>query len=245
MEVVRIHFQTIESTNTWVKQNAHELDHSKVTLVTAAEQTGGRGRFKRKWVSPSDLNLYATFAIFLEKHRQNIANLAQVLAISAAQIMDSLDFHPKLKWPNDLLIEGKKVAGILCETTPLSDELCVILGIGLNVNMPLELLKEIDQPATSFFAEDDVLRNIEDVTELLKNHFLQNLERFLEEGFHPFLNDYKKYMMHAKGDLVQVDDYRTIWTGAFEEINENGFLVLKLPSDEYKTFHSGEIPQKK
>jgi BirA family biotin operon repressor/biotin-[acetyl-CoA-carboxylase] ligase len=241
MEILRKHFGSIDSTNTWAKQHAHELDHQKVTLVTAAVQTAGRGRFKRRWESPAGQNILATFCIFIEKHRMDIGNLPQVLALSTALILNELGFHPQLKWPNDVLITGKKVAGILCETTPLSDNFCVIIGIGVNINMPAEELIKIDRPATSLFAEDGVLRDIEEMIGLLQEQFMKDLEVFLEEGFHPFLSKYKTFMAYAKGDKIRFDDNRTIWTGAFEGIKDDGSLELELEPGIIKTFHAGEI----
>lgn len=241
MEIIRKHFKTIDSTNTWAKQHADQLEHDKVTLVTAEEQTAGRGRFKRHWESPPGLNIYATFCIFIEKHRMDIGNLPQVMAISAAKILLSLGFNSKLKWPNDVLISGKKAAGILCETTPLSDNLCVALGIGLNINMPKDILQKIDRPATSLLAEDGLKRDVEEMTHMLQKQFLKDLEVFLDEGFHPFLETYKRLMAHAPGDRIRFHDNRTLWEGGFKGINENGSLNLELESGAIKTFIAGEI----
>lgn len=241
METIRQHFETIDSTNNWGKTHAPELNRTALTLVTASAQTAGRGRFKRKWESPAGLNVYATFCFFMEKHREDIKNLPQVLSISACRVIQKLGFEPKLKWPNDVLLSGKKTAGLLCETTPLSDQLCIILGIGLNVNMPLEILQQIDRPATSLFAEDGVQRDVEEVTQSLLKQFVADLNIFLEEGFHPFLEIYKANMVHSAGDQIRFHDNRVIWTGAFKNINEDGSLNLQLDNGELKTFHAGEI----
>jgi BirA family biotin operon repressor/biotin-[acetyl-CoA-carboxylase] ligase len=241
MDIIRKHFETIDSTNTWAKQHAPEFDKNHLTLITASEQTAGRGRFKRKWESPPNQNIYATFCFFIEKHREDIKNLPQVLSISACKVVENLGFEPKLKWPNDVLISGKKMAGILCETVPLSGFLCVVLGIGLNVNMPLEILQKIDRPATSLFAEDNVQRDVEEVTLQLQQQFVQDLEYFLEYGFHHFLQIYKTYIVHVEGDLIRFHDNRIVWEGTFKSVNEDGSLNLQLSSGEYKTFHAGEI----
>lgn len=241
MDVDRKHFATIDSTNTWAKHNAPLLDHAKVTLVTADEQTAGRGRFKRKWVSPSGLNIYATFCIFIEKHRPDIGNLPQILALAASRVLKELGFNPLLKWPNDVLLSGKKVAGILCETTPLSDNLCVILGIGLNVNMTQEQLEQIDRPAISLLVADGKQRNVEEITLRLQNQFLDFLELYLSEGFIPFLEGYKRNIVHCPGDEIHFHDNRTIWTGIFHSITSDGALTLQMKSGEFKTFHAGEI----
>ena len=241
MDLIRKHFELIDSTNTWAKQNAHLLEHDKITLVTADAQTAGRGRFKRQWVSPPKQNVYATFCFFIEKHRSDIGNLPQVLAIAVAEMLHELGFTPKLKWPNDVLLSKKKVAGILCETTTLSDMCCVALGIGININMPKAVLEQIDRPATSLMAEDGLERAVEEMVGLLQRHFLPCYDRFIEEGFHPFLEEYNRWLVHKKGDLIRFDDNRTIWNGAFEKINHDGSLTLLMDDGTPKKFVAGEI----
>jgi BirA family biotin operon repressor/biotin-[acetyl-CoA-carboxylase] ligase len=241
MQLIRHHFTVVDSTNTWAKQNAHLLPHDAITLVTAHEQTAGRGRFKRKWVSLPGQDLLASFCFFIEKHRKDMANIPQVMALSAAHALDELGFQPTLKWPNDVLLSGKKVAGILAETTPLSDQLCFIVGIGININMPLDLAQQIDRPATSLLIESNRAYDVEDVLERLQNHFTVALQLFLDEGFNPFLEEYRRRISLDTKHLVRFDDNRTIWEGTFDSINQDGSYNLKLKNGEIKTFLVGEI----
>jgi BirA family biotin operon repressor/biotin-[acetyl-CoA-carboxylase] ligase len=241
MDVVRQHFKIIDSTNTWSKHNAHLFPHDKITLVTADAQTAGRGRFNRYWESPPLQNIYATFNFFVEKHRYDIGNIPQILALSTLETLETLNLHPLLKWPNDILLSNKKVAGILCETTPFSDTLCIILGIGLNINMPLEITQKIDRPATSLLIEKGSPQNIENTLSLLQHHFSKNLDQFLNEGFLPFLNTYKAKLIHHPSQPIQFNDNRTIWQGYFHSISNDGSLNLKLLSGEIRNFHTGEF----
>lgn len=241
MELIRRHFSSIDSTNTWAKQHAHEFPFNKIILVTAAGQTAGRGRFKRRWESPPGENIYASFCFFLEKHRADIGNIPQVLALSAAKMLEELGFHPELKWPNDVLLSGKKAAGILAETTPLSDQRCMIAGIGININMPYEALQKIDRPATSLAVEAGHPFDIETVLEKLQHQFVADLEVFLIEGFLPFFDDYCKRMPRNDARVIRFHDNRAIWEGTIQAINLDGSLNLKLPSGEIKTFVAGEI----
>lgn len=240
MEFHHRHFTSIDSTNTWAKQNIPLFEKEGITLVTADEQTAGRGRFTRKWESPPGQNIYASFCFFIEKHRHDIGNVPQVLAISTARTLEEIGFHPKLKWPNDVLLEGKKVAGILCETTPLSDHLGVVLGIGLNVNMPLDLLEKIDRPAASLLSASGKKHDIAKVLERLMHHFGEDLQLFIGEGFHPFLKEYRERLGHA-GTRIRFHDNRVVWEGAFHSVNEDGSLSLLMDNGETKTFVAGEI----
>lgn len=241
MDIVLRHFNTIDSTNTWARQNAQSLDRDKITLVTADEQTAGRGRFKHRWESPADQNIYATFCFFIDEINTNVGNIPQVMAITACQALDDLGFHVQLKWPNDLLISSKKVGGILCEIASIQDSKCVILGIGINVNMSKEDLERIDRPATSLKIESGVQQDIKKVLEILKNHFIKNLELFLKSGFLPFLDIYRKRLMHHSGSKMRFHDNRFIWQGEFHSIKDDGSLNLQLESGIIKNFVAGEI----
>lgn len=240
MDIIRRHFPTIDSTNTWGKEHAHELPQDKITLLTADSQTAGRGRFKRKWESPPGENIYATFCFFVEKDAKNIGNIPQILAISAAKILKNLNFNPTLKWPNDVLISDKKIAGILAETTVVGN-MCMVLGIGLNVNMPREMLNKIDRPATSLLAETGRFFDKEMVLTELQNEFTKNLEIFFSQGFSPFLETYRYFMPKNTHKILRFHDNRMIWEGTLHDINQDGSLCLKLADGELKTFIAGEI----
>lgn len=242
MERNRIHFETIDSTNTWAKRHASELPVDKLTLITASEQTAGRGRFKRRWESPAHLNVYATFCFFVDQGYPHIGNIPQVLAMSAADVLQRLDFHPLLKWPNDILLSKKKVGGILCETVTQANKICVVAGIGINVNMPLETLKMIDRPATSLAVESGHQHDIDRVIELLQSRFSENLPMLLQNGFTPFLSKYCNSLIHATGDKIRFDDNRMIWDGTFHTIHTDGSLNLLLPDGSLKNCICGEIP---
>lgn len=241
MEVVNLHFASIDSTNTWAKRNAHTFAQDKITLVTADEQTEGRGRFHKTWNSPPLHNIYASFCFLVDENCECIGNIPQVLAISAAQMLEALGFYPKLKWPNDLLLSGKKVGGILCETASVSGKKCVVVGIGINVNMPIDILRKIDCPATSLFVESGRVFNISSVLFNLQKCFVHHLSKLLQEGFLPFLHMYKQRLVHVAGDPMRFHDHQFIWEGNFHSILSNGSLNLQLPSGLSKNFLSGEI----
>ncbi|OGN59059.1 MAG: biotin--[acetyl-CoA-carboxylase] ligase [Chlamydiae bacterium RIFCSPLOWO2_12_FULL_49_12] len=182
-----IHFDTIDSTNNWVKKHALQLDPCRITCITALEQTAGRGRWNRTWFSPKEQNIYATIYFCIPKESPYLENIPQVLALSCAQMLRKKGFLAKIKWPNDVLVDGKKIAGILCETVALKEETGVVLGIGINVNMQEELLKTIDQPATSLAQLSGRTWNLEQTLSLLLESFLKSLTILQQEGLPPFL----------------------------------------------------------
>jgi BirA family biotin operon repressor/biotin-[acetyl-CoA-carboxylase] ligase len=241
MKIERHHFQTIDSTNTWGLRHANGFDPLALTVITAEEQTAGRGRFKRQWVSPAGENIYCTFCFFLDNHRLGLPNIPQVLAVSAAELLESEGFHPKLKWPNDILLNRKKVSGILCETTMVEDKVAVVVGIGLNVNMPLETLKTIDIPATSLHVEGKKNYSVETLLNRLIDQFHTDLELFLKEGFTPLFPRYQSRFVYQKGDEIRLNDFQKVISGQIDHLNPDGSLSLHLPNGEEWTCISGEL----
>ena len=186
MQVKRIHFPIIDSTNTWAKTHAAELNPSSFTIITADEQTAGRGRFKREWVSPNGCNLYVSYVFFLEQLDSNVGNIPQVLALAAYEVVQQWVPLVKLKWPNDLVIQDKKVAGILSEVTQVGSIWAVIIGIGLNINMPESLIKTIDRPATSLMIEYKSPIERQLVAEKAASSFSENASPLFKRGISSF-----------------------------------------------------------
>ncbi|MCP9438449.1 MAG: biotin--[acetyl-CoA-carboxylase] ligase [Nitrospira sp.] len=129
------------------------------TVVIADSQTAGRGRLTRQWYSPPGVNLYCSVIVKDLGRTGDLAEwlawmpLASALAVAEA-VQAVAGIHLSLKWPNDLVHHGRKVGGILCESLSVSlPESIVIIGIGLNVNLPQEIFPDdLRQTATSLFA---------------------------------------------------------------------------------------------
>ncbi|MDR3624509.1 MAG: biotin--[acetyl-CoA-carboxylase] ligase [Chlamydiales bacterium] len=154
--ITKYHFQSISSTNDWAKENIHLFNNKELTLVTADMQTAGRGQFGRRWHSPAKKNIYASIVFFLEQDRLDTSLLVQLLAKTVQSVLQENQLETQIKWPNDLLLGGKKLAGILIETSYIQDLTCVIMGIGINVNMPKKDLENVSQLATSLFIETNM-----------------------------------------------------------------------------------------
>jgi BirA family transcriptional regulator, biotin operon repressor / biotin---[acetyl-CoA-carboxylase] ligase len=178
-------FDQLDSTNAWAMRNAKKLARHPFSVVVANEQTAGRGRMGRSWTSPPNCNLYITF-FFVVPSYEDLDRIAQLLALSAATALQTSTTSLVMKWPNDLLLNGKKLAGILCETTPLEGGIGVAAGIGINVNADQEELSTVGQPATSLLLERGTPQDRELLLEALVKQFQQDLKHFLAHGFAPF-----------------------------------------------------------
>jgi BirA family transcriptional regulator, biotin operon repressor / biotin---[acetyl-CoA-carboxylase] ligase len=146
-------------------------DAAEGTLVVANVQTAGRGRLGRRWLAPAGTSLLCSLQLRPSVPDKRLPELTSVAARACAEAIATVTgLEPELKFPNDLLLGARKVAGILAEAR----EGRVVLGIGINVNVPeAELPRELDRPATSLLAESG--REV-DRTELLVE-LLERLER--------------------------------------------------------------------
>lgn len=231
-----IHFHSIGSTSTWAKENAAILDPHQITCITAQEQTAGRGRFQRKWLSPKGVNLCATFYFCVPLKSSRIPNLGQILCISCCSTLKFFGFSPLIKWPNDILLNEKKVAGILCETMQLEslkeeELLSTALGIGININTNDETLNGIDQPATSLKQVSHQEWSIEKLLQKLSSYFVEDLDALLSKGFEPFASTFDE-LLAFKGKHVNIQDGSRVLSGVCRSISKTGNLVLLSDSGE-------------
>lgn len=242
MEINRtITFETIGSTNTWAKEHVEEWAADGVTLVSANEQTAGRGRFNRRWLSPKNVNIYATYCFWIDIGRTDLGHIPQLLALSAAQVLETLGFHPQIKWPNDLLLAGKKIGGILCETIMENEQRGIVCGIGLNINMPHEVLESIDQPATSLLMVEGKPFDPNRVLNALNGCFMHDLDVFLRDGFTPFFPLYQARSAYKKGDKVKFHNNQIVIEAIFDSYHPDGSVLLQLVDGTSKLFYAGEF----
>jgi BirA family transcriptional regulator, biotin operon repressor / biotin---[acetyl-CoA-carboxylase] ligase len=237
----RIHFDSIDSTNTWAKNHSQHWASEGVTLVTAKGQTAGRGRFKRRWESPSHVNIYATFCFWIDDDQVNVGLIPQILALATVKILEKLECPAQIKWPNDLFINGKKMGGILCETISKKQKKGIICGIGLNVNMPQEALDQIDRPATSLLVEKCTPFDVENILEAIQQTFTHFLDRLVNEGFAPFFAVLQQKCYFQPEQHVQFHDNRTVLEGRFRKLHPDGSVELDLKDGTSKRFYSGEF----
>ena len=146
------YIEKIDSTNSYVKRNFASLP--KGALVFAGEQTSGRGRLGRSWHSPAGKNFYGT-AVMKEVANGLDANIILSLAALATIKLFDQRLDCFIKWPNDIYIENRKLAGMLSEgiLDATNTLIGVAAGIGININMTADELAAIDCPAASIFAE--------------------------------------------------------------------------------------------
>jgi BirA family transcriptional regulator, biotin operon repressor / biotin---[acetyl-CoA-carboxylase] ligase len=235
-----LHFTIIDSTNSWAKEHAHELDHNALTCITADQQTAGRGQREKSWFSPPLGNLYMTLFFVFPTNFSWSANLGQVLALSSARVLQELGFAPALKWPNDILLEEKKAGGVLCETLNLSDGLGVVLGMGLNVHIAKEHLADLDQPATSLSAHSGKPLSLSSLAQALVRKFLIYLHKLQQGGFATFAKEYNQLLAYKNQEVLFFHP-EGVFSAICQKIDEQGRIVLECADGKERHFCSGSL----
>lgn len=235
-KIIHTHLESVASTNDYVKEHLGDFDLSELNLFSASQQTKGRGTKGSAWHSSTPHNIYATF-FFETKSKKDLQCLAQLLSLSTAKVLEGFDLRPTIKWPNDLMLDHKKIGGILCEIQNIQDTCVVILGIGLNVNMPTSALDEIDQPATSLFVATGKVFSSKDLLEKVAKAFQKDLKLFLKEGFSPFCEQYNGFMVYRDFPVYENE----VSLGFSQKVTENGFLECRGKKGDISYISSGSI----
>ena len=183
--------EEVHSTNSYALEFLSSLDDKTVVFTT--NQTSGRGRYDRKWICDDTENLYMSIVLKPEKkHDYPYPNLTQYLSVSVCKVLEkNFDIQPDIKWPNDILVNGAKISGILAETGMLNNQINgVVLGIGLNVNLKQGTLNTIDQNATSISVLKNQNYDCEKIARMICDEFFANYEQFVNGGFEYIKDEY-------------------------------------------------------
>ncbi len=216
------------------------------TVVVAERQTAGRGRLGRVWFSPPGDNLYGSLILRRKVPREQLAAwlswvpLASALALVHA-VRDMTGLEPTVKWPNDVLIGTRKVAGVLCETASLGAEAPVVVGVGLNVNTPLERFPEdLQETATSLAAEARRSFDRAAILAELLNQLEAHLDRLAGSEASGLADEYRaRCATLGRRVRVSLADGAVV-TGLAESIGPDGALLVApegpLPSPGERRF---------
>jgi BirA family biotin operon repressor/biotin-[acetyl-CoA-carboxylase] ligase len=236
-----INFDEIDSTNTYSKKNIENIGDR--TIIVANKQSSGHGRFTRKWMDLGTENIYMSFILKPgDKFLPVYSNLTQYLSIILCKMFEEEGLKPSIRWPNDVLINNKKIIGILCETVMKGNLLKgLVLGVGINLNANPKDISNINQPATALNLE--LGRNVDKKIFLNKllNTFFENYDNFLNYGFKSIREEYLKRTNILDRD-IKVAIWDKIISGKAIDIDIQGNLLLKLASTgEIKNINMGEL----
>ena len=231
------HFKTIDSTNLYAKKLVKD-DAQEGVVVVADVQSSGRGRKNRTWSSPEG-GLWFSVILYpnIPPQRGMLITMASSVAV-AQGIKEITGVNLMIKWPNDLLINGLKVCGILTELEAEMDKInYIVVGIGINVNNQLE--KELQKTATTLKLETgNQVSRVELLRSILKS-FDENYNRLIS-GDYSFIRDLWLSHTNIIGKKVQVEDEKTVITGVVSDVDDSGCLILDTKENQVRIV-SGDI----
>lgn len=235
-EVLR--YDQVESTNTLAREYA-ERGEPEGLVIAAEEQVAGRGRMGRKWIVPRGTSLQFSVLLRPPLAPQHASRLMPMAALAIAQTLEhELHLQPTLKWPNDVLLNGKKVAGILTEASMQGDVLAyVVVGIGLNVNFAMGVYPELAPLATTL---QDVLGHSVDRAHL-ERALLGELEHHYARvcAGETLMAEYRA-RLGMLGQPLRVENHGQVIEGVAHDVDDDGALILRQ-KDAYLKLLAGDV----
>ena len=234
-------YKVVSSTNNVAKKLAEE-NASEGTVVVAEEQTSGRGRLDRKWFSPKG-GLW--FSIILKPEVKTFDASKIVFAVSLAvanTLRKNFNLKAEVKWPNDVLVNGKKICGILTESVTSDKSLkYVVVGVGLNSNISVkEIPRNLRESTTTLKEELEREVDLESLLCSLLFQIEQEYTTFLNKGFADILKRWK-CIASFLGKRVEVVEAGKKYDGVAQDVDEEGLLVVRLTEGTVKKFTVGDI----
>lgn len=239
-------FDKVSSTNEVLDSLYEEGRIKHGAVVISDSQTSGRGRSERIWISPSGVNLYISLLIIPDIESANIPIFTFLSSCALKDTFSEFGMDSDIKWPNDILVSGKKISGVLTELKHSSkfNKNYLIIGIGVNINITKEFINkemnEISNKVTSMKIElgSDIDR--EKFTAKLINNLDHYYEEFRQHGTIKILDSWlSKWNMVGQFIRVSVDD--RLYKGVVEKVDENGFLYLRTDNNKIERIISGDM----
>jgi BirA family biotin operon repressor/biotin-[acetyl-CoA-carboxylase] ligase len=236
-------YDTVDSTNELAASLSATKDLASGTVIIADAQEKGKGRLGRRWLSPPGLNIYMSVILMPEIGPRDVTLLTLLSAVACVTaIIGESGIRASIKWPNDLMVSGKKIGGILTEVKTDPDRInAAIIGIGLNVNIEAaEFPDEIRALATSLKAESG--------RHFSRSGIIVRILREMEYWFHilktdgriPLLREWKRLSSTLGKEVMVATGSETI-RGKAEDIDDEGMLIVRLSSGVKKRISAGDV----
>lgn len=236
------HYPILDSTQGLAMEKA-QLGAKEGLVIVAERQTAGRGRSRHKWHSDHTDGIWFSFVIRPKIIPTRAPQLTLLTATAVAQAIENVTgIKPSIKWPNDLLIGDKKIAGILTEMQAEHDEIHhVVVGIGLNVNQSVEDLNhEIKTIATSLKIETGETYQKQEIIQEILTNFEASYHDYLANGFEPIRRKWLAYA-YRLGETIRYTVNGNVNEGIFRGIDYDGTLIVENQKQEKQKLYSAKI----
>ena len=232
--------ESIDSTNNYLNNhNKSAIPH----ICIAEHQTSGRGRFSREWYSPFGKNIYFSMQYSIKQDISQLGGLSLAVGTIVCKAIEKACKLPNrlmLKWPNDITYNGKKLAGVLIEVRAEVNGNCsVIIGIGINVNMPITNKVTFNQEWASIMQITGSPQDRNNICAILIDKLTLGIEQYLITGFKSYMPEWKK-RDSLFGKMIQIQDGNEIFKGIATGVDLQGHLLINLETNIKKAFAAGE-----
>ena len=243
-------FKSIDSTNKYAREKA-ETQPSSGSVILAEQQTAGRGRRGKTWVSPFAANIYLSIVWDFEQGAQALEGLSLAVGVAVKRALNAHGVESvQLKWPNDIYVDGQKLGGILLEMIGDPAGHCsVIIGVGINVAMPEDQAAAIDQDWTDVKTQMQLQQcGGKGATRFSKNHLASALiseiivllRDFQSQGFSSYRDEWQGADAFY-GKQAAITTPKQSISGVVRGVDPNGALRLELDDGKIETFIGGEL----
>lgn len=234
------HYNELNSTNSYALDHFEELNMGDIIVTDV--QTNGRGRFDRVWEGMSPENLYMTFVIKPENVINfPFMNITQYLSIVINKVLNrDYDIKSNIKWPNDILFNGKKLAGILAEAKMTDSNLCgIVLGVGVNVNFDVSVNENLPK-AVSISSILGKKIDKKEFMDCIIKEFFKNFDNFAKHGFLEIAEEYRNMCKFSEGKIKITGSFHD---GEFDfvSVNDDGTLSVLDKDNKLVNVISGDI----
>ncbi len=230
-------FEELESTNRWALESASDIHHGDV--ISAARQTRGRGRYGRQWFSASQGGLALTVFLKDDEARWMNPMVGQIIALAVREMLETYGLNALVKWPNDVLVDRQKIAGILLETRDSGK--IVVAGIGLNVNVTPEMFCEAGlKTAVSMCMKIPVALSLERVRHTLLSIVEHRLNDYTREDSTTILEEWLRYDA-LQGSVIEIKTIEDRVRGTYAGLDGEGRLVLRIEGESSSVFTTGDV----
>lgn len=236
-----LHFQELDSTNLEARRQA-EAGVPHGACLAAEHQSAGRGRLDRRWLAPKGTCLLFSLILRPQLRLDQVFGLTSLAALAVCRAVESLSgLEPLIKWPNDVFLEGKKLAGILTEFTSRAENLeFVVVGVGLNVNLTARQLDKLPAPAASLKAATGHLWDRSVLLARILGEASQLYSQAKPTALPNMTREYAERSLLA-GRQVTVRDGADLRKGIARGIDESGALLLEESPGQIRAIRHGDV----
>lgn len=234
-----IHLQQVGSTNTYLRELIRNVRVREGTVILADHQTSGKGQGNNSWLSEAGLNLTMSILLRPSLDVSKYFFLNEFISLALVDTLKIYGIDATIKWPNDIYVTDKKIAGILIENVLVADKIVVsVTGIGVNINQ-VTFSENLPNPVSlaQLIGKSVVLTEV--MNHLLK-FYKQRYSELRDDEFTKMHSEYNA-LLFKKGEPIRYTSDSEIFEGILTEVNEEGELLIKSADGSNRSFQFGEI----